>query len=72
MFSSNTTDWISITHFPDSALTRLDFAATLFISCRILSCTWGLSGATDVNGEVDQHPNLQRLCFVEETPHLNV
>ena len=32
MFSSNTTDWISITHFPYSALTRLHFAATLFIS----------------------------------------
>ena len=52
MFSSNTAGWISITHVPDSAFTRHDFAATLFISCGVLSHALGSSGATDVNFNV--------------------
>jgi hypothetical protein len=66
LFSPNATGWFFITHFPDSALTRLDFAATVFISCSYLSYTCGSSGATDVNFNVDQHPNLLRLCLVKQ------
>jgi hypothetical protein len=74
MFSSNTAGWISIAHFRDSALTRLDFAATVFISCRFTSYTrtWGSTSATDVSFNVEQHPNHLRLCFLKQTPPLNV
>ena len=34
MFISDTTGCISMTHFPDPSLTRLDFAGILFISGR--------------------------------------
>jgi hypothetical protein len=71
MFSSNATDWLSITRFPDSAFTSW-FCGDLIYFFMFLSYTWGSSDATDVNCNVDQHPNLLRLCFVKQTPHINV